>query len=65
MGAELCELLLILMVARLYCKAKRIKRVLNILNLNKEQAIYVGDQTTDGEHKAGIDFAAVGWVYIG
>ncbi len=49
----------------IFGKAKRIKRVLNILNLNKEQAIYVGDQTTDGEaaHKAGIDFAAVGWGY--
>ncbi|MEX7541915.1 HAD hydrolase-like protein, partial [Acinetobacter baumannii] len=63
---ELCELFShIDGGSSIFGKAKRIKRVLNILNLNKEQAIYVGDQTTDGEaaHKAGIDFAAVGWGY--
>lgn len=66
LGAELCELFShIDGGSSIFGKAKRIKRVLNILNLNKEQAIYVGDQTTDGEaaHKAGIDFAAVGWGY--
>ncbi|MFA2863245.1 HAD family hydrolase [Acinetobacter pittii] len=66
LGAELCELFAhIDGGSSIFGKAKRIKRVLNILNLNKEQAIYVGDQTTDGEaaHKAGIDFAAVGWGY--
>ncbi|WP_159333839.1 HAD hydrolase-like protein, partial [Klebsiella pneumoniae] len=49
----------------IFGKAKRIKRVLNILDVSKNQAIYVGDQTTDGEaaHEAGIDFAAVGWGY--
>ncbi|MBJ8480919.1 HAD family hydrolase [Acinetobacter pittii] len=66
LGKELCELFShIDGGSSIFGKAKRIKRVLNILNLNKEQAIYVGDQTTDGEaaHKAGIDFAAVGWGY--
>lgn len=66
LGAELCQLFShIDGGSSIFGKAKRIKRVLNILNLNKEQAIYVGDQTTDGEaaHKAGIDFAAVGWGY--
>lgn len=66
LGAELCELFShIDGGSSIFGKAKRIKRVLNILNLNKNQAIYVGDQTTDGEaaHKAGIDFAAVGWGY--
>ncbi|MDC4883044.1 HAD family hydrolase [Acinetobacter baumannii] len=66
LGRELCELFShIDGGSSIFGKAKRIKRVLNILNLNKEQAIYVGDQTTDGEaaHKAGIDFAAVGWGY--
>ncbi|QVR68089.1 HAD family hydrolase [Acinetobacter sp. BHS4] len=66
LGKELCELFShIDGGSSIFGKAKRIKRVLNILNLNKEQAIYVGDQTTDGEaaDKAGIDFAAVGWGY--
>ncbi|WGM24823.1 HAD family hydrolase [Acinetobacter pittii] len=66
LGTELCELFShIDGGSSIFGKAKRIKRVLNILNLNKEQAIYVGDQTTDGEaaHKAGIDFAAVAWGY--
>lgn len=66
LGKELCELFShIDGGSSIFGKAKRIKRVLNILNLNKEQAIYVGDQTADGEaaHKAGIDFAAVGWGY--
>lgn len=66
LGIELCELFShIDGGSSIFGKAKRIKRVLNILNLNKEQTIYVGDQTTDGEaaHKAGIDFAAVGWGY--
>ncbi|WP_368577292.1 HAD family hydrolase [Acinetobacter pittii] len=66
LGKELCELFShIDGGSSIFGKAKRIKRVLNILNLNKNQAIYVGDQTTDGEaaHKAGIDFAAVGWGY--
>ncbi|WP_284090722.1 HAD family hydrolase [Acinetobacter pittii] len=66
LGKELCELFShIDGGSSIFGKAKRIKRVLNILNLNKEQAIYVGDQMTDGEaaHKAGIDFAAVGWGY--
>ncbi|MDC5330726.1 HAD family hydrolase [Acinetobacter baumannii] len=66
LGKELCELFShIDGGSSIFGKAKRIKRVLNILNLNKEQAIYVGDQTTDGEaaHEAGIDFAAVGWGY--
>ncbi|TGU87834.1 HAD family hydrolase [Acinetobacter pittii] len=66
LGAELCELFShIDGGSSIFGKAQRIKRVLNILNLNKNQAIYVGDQTTDGEaaHKAGIDFAAVGWGY--
>lgn len=66
LGKELCELFShIDGGSSIFGKAKRIKRVLSILNLNKEQAIYVGDQTTDGEaaHKAGIDFAAVGWGY--
>ncbi|MFV5641437.1 HAD family hydrolase [Acinetobacter oleivorans] len=66
LGKELCELFShIDGGSSIFGKAKRIKRIINILNLNKEQAIYVGDQTTDGEaaHKAGIDFAAVGWGY--
>lgn len=66
LGKELCELFShIDGGSSIFGKAQRIKRVLNILNLNKNQAIYVGDQTTDGEaaHKAGIDFAAVGWGY--
>lgn len=66
LGKELCELFShIDGGSSIFGKAKRIKRVLNILNLSKDQVIYVGDQTTDGEaaHKAGIDFAAVGWGY--
>ncbi|WP_336040103.1 HAD family hydrolase [Acinetobacter calcoaceticus] len=66
LGAELCELFShIDGGSSIFGKAKRIKRVLNILDVSKNQAIYVGDQTTDGEaaHKAGIDFAAVGWGY--
>ncbi|MFV5375376.1 HAD family hydrolase [Acinetobacter calcoaceticus] len=66
LGAELCELFShIDGGSSIFGKAKRIKRVLNILDVRKNQAIYVGDQTTDGEaaHKAGIDFAAVGWGY--
>ncbi|EXR50503.1 HAD family hydrolase [Acinetobacter baumannii] len=66
LGAELCELFShIDGGSSIFGKAKRIKRVLNILDVSKNQAIYVGDQTTDGEaaHEAGIDFAAVGWGY--
>lgn len=66
LGKELCELFShIDGGSSIFGKAKRIKRVLNILDVSKNQAIYVGDQTTDGEaaHKAGIDFAAVGWGY--
>lgn len=66
LGKELCELFAhIDGGSSVFGKAKRIRRVLNILNLSKEQVIYVGDQMTDGEaaHKAGIDFAAVGWGY--
>ncbi|NUF39001.1 HAD family hydrolase [Acinetobacter lactucae] len=66
LGAELCGLFAhIDGGSSIFGKAKRIKRVLNILNLSKDQVIYVGDQTTDGEaaHRAGIDFAAVGWGY--
>ncbi|NDX00364.1 HAD family hydrolase [Acinetobacter baumannii] len=66
LGAELCELFShIDGGSSIFGKAKRIKRVLNILDVSKNQAIYVGDQTTDGEaaHEAGIDFDAVGWGY--
>ncbi|XZT79647.1 HAD family hydrolase [Acinetobacter baumannii] len=66
LGKELCELFShIDGGSSIFGKAKRIKRVLNILDVSKNQAIYVGDQTTDGEaaHEAGIDFAAVGWGY--
>ena len=66
LGKELCELFShIDGGSSIFGKAKRIKRVLNILDVSKNQAIYVGDQTTDGEaaHKAGLDFAAVGWGY--
>ncbi|NUF53592.1 HAD-IA family hydrolase, partial [Acinetobacter seifertii] len=66
LGEELCELFShIDGGSSIFGKAKRIKRVLNILDVSKNHAIYVGDQTTDGEaaHKAGIDFAAVGWGY--
>lgn len=66
LGKELCELFAhIDGGSSVFGKAKRIRRVFNILNLSKEQVIYVGDQMTDGEaaHKAGIDFAAVGWGY--
>ncbi|MFW2024831.1 HAD family hydrolase [Acinetobacter baumannii] len=66
LGKELCELFShIDGGSSIFGKAKRIKHVLNILDVSKNQAIYVGDQTTDGEaaHKAGIDFAAVGWGY--
>ncbi|WP_151988779.1 HAD family hydrolase [Acinetobacter oleivorans] len=66
LGTELCELFShIDGGSSIFGKAKRIKHVLSILDVSKNQAIYVGDQTTDGEaaHKAGIDFAAVGWGY--
>ncbi|EOH6038128.1 HAD family hydrolase [Acinetobacter baumannii] len=66
LGKELCELFShIDGGSSIFGKAKRIKRVLSILDVSKNQAIYVGDQTTDGEaaHEAGIDFAAVGWGY--
>ncbi|MBP4065137.1 HAD family hydrolase [Acinetobacter baumannii] len=66
LGKELCELFShIDGGSSIFGKAKRITRVLNILDVSKNQAIYVGDQTTDGEaaHEAGIDFAAVGWGY--
>ncbi|MDH2543462.1 HAD family hydrolase [Acinetobacter baumannii] len=66
LGKELCGLFShIDGGSSIFGKAKRIKRVLNILDVSKNQAIYVGDQTTDGEaaHEAGIDFAAVGWGY--
>lgn len=66
LGKELCELFShIDGGSSIFGKAKRITRVLNILDISKNQAIYVGDQTTAGEaaHEAGIDFAAVGWGY--
>lgn len=51
--------------ASIFGKRRRLERVLNTANIAREQAIYIGDQSTDAQaaRAAGIDFGAVRWGY--
>jgi len=49
----------------IFGKAARIRKVVRRATVPAIQAVYVGDQTTDGDaaRRAGIAFGAVGWGY--
>jgi phosphoglycolate phosphatase len=51
--------------ASMFGKASRLRRVLRRLGVDAARAIYVGDQTADGEaaQAAGMAFGAVAWGY--
>ena len=51
--------------ASMFGKAARLRRVLRRLSVAPARAIYIGDQTADGEaaRAAGMDFGAVAWGY--
>lgn len=66
LGAELMETIeLTDGGAHMLGKHRRIARMLKQAKLDASQAIYVGDQVSDGEaaHRAGVAFGAVGWGY--
>jgi phosphoglycolate phosphatase len=51
--------------ASMFGKASRLRRVARRLAVAPHRAIYIGDQTADGEaaREAGMDFGAVAWGY--
>jgi phosphoglycolate phosphatase len=51
--------------ASIFGKRRRLERVLKTINVDRQQAIYVGDQATDAQaaQAAGMAFGAVYWGY--